>query len=75
MILALLVLCLRLPANPDGGHLGFSQNGGPEGRPSWCSAKLEIVWHGGHLVQIWCFWKNVNQNIPKPPDYEAFSTI
>jgi hypothetical protein len=64
MILSLLVLKLLLTANPDGGHLGFSQNGGPECRPSLRPAKIEIVWHGGHLVQIWCFCKNLTQNIP-----------
>jgi hypothetical protein len=29
---------------------------------------LEIVWHGGLLVHIWCFCKNLNHDIPKLPD-------
>ena len=31
------------------------------GRSSWRSAKIETVCHRGHVSQMWCFWKNLNQ--------------
>ena len=31
------------------------------GRSSWRPAKIETVGHRGHMSQIWCFWKNLNQ--------------
>ena len=46
---------------PGGGHIGFRQYCGPRGRPSWRPSKIEKVWFGQHMCQIWCFWKNLNQ--------------
>ena len=47
----------------------FCQYGGPRGRPSRRPSKIEKGWYDRHLSQIWCYWKNLNQNIPKVPDY------
>jgi len=60
MILALLVFKLQLTPQPDGGHFGFCQCGGPVRRPS----EIQTVWHGPPLGKIWWFWKNLNQNMP-----------
>ena len=46
---------------PGGGHIGFRQYGGRRGRPSWRPSKIEKVWFGQHMCQIWCFWKKLNQ--------------
>ena len=37
-------------------------------RPSWHPSKIQTVWHGRPLGQSWCFWRNLNQNIPNTPD-------
>ena len=39
----------------------FSKWRPARGRSSWRSAKIETVSHSGHMSQIWCFWKNLNQ--------------
>ena len=47
--------------------------GGASGRLSWRPSEIEIVWYGQYMGQIWCSWKNLNQNIPKLPDYHYHS--
>ena len=39
----------------------FSKWRTARGRPSWRPSKIETVCHRGHMGQIWCFWKNLNQ--------------
>ena len=42
--------------------LGFFSKWRPaRGRSSWRPAKIETVCQRGHMSQIWCFWKNLNQ--------------
>ena len=65
MSLALLVFKLQLTSHPDGGHFGFCQYGGPMRRPSWRPSKSK-------QYDVWCFWKNLSQNVPNTPDYNAF---
>jgi len=54
---------------PDVGHIGFRENGHSVRNPAWHPPKFDWVWFGQHLSQIWRFWKKLNQNIPKAPDY------
>ena len=68
VILSHIVFKLALIFATNGGHIGFCQYGGPIGHPSWQSAEIEIIWHGHHLGQIWYFWNDLNQIIPKGPD-------
>ena len=70
MILALLVLKLQLTSHPGGGHFGFCQYGGPVKHPSWRPSEMQTACHGPPLGQIWCLWKNLNQNSPNNPDYK-----
>ena len=58
-----LYLSISLSLGWSGGHLGgfFSKWRPARGRSSWRSAKIETVCHRGHMSQIWCFWKNLNQ--------------
>jgi len=51
---------MQLTTQPDGGHFWFCQYGDHVRRPS----KIQTVWRERPLGQIWCLWKNLNQNIP-----------
>ena len=75
MSLARLVFKLQLTSQPDGGHFGFEQYGGPVWISSWPPSKIQTVCHWRPLGQIWCFWRNLNQNIPYTPDYKQFKKI
>ena len=39
------------------------QNGGPllGARLGARQKSIETVYHRGHMNQLWCFWKNLNQ--------------
>ena len=41
----------------------------PIWRPVMRPSEIQTVWHGRPLGQIWCFWENLNQNIPNTPDH------
>ena len=64
-----LVFKLQLTSQPVDGHFGFWQYGGTVRLQSCRPSKIQTVWHWGPFGQIWCFWRNLNQNIPYTPDY------
>jgi len=65
MILALLVFKLQLTPHRMVAILDFANMATPWG----ARQKIQTVWHGRPLGHIWCFWENLNQNIPNTPDY------
>ena len=52
--------------------LDFANMAAPWGRPSWRPSKIEKVWFGQHMCQIWCFWKNLNQKSLTAPTITNF---
>ena len=47
---------------PDGGHLGFVQNGCHRGSLSWLPREIGRLWSYLALVQNWCLWNDVNNH-------------
>ena len=72
MILLLLVLKLLQCFTPDGGHLEFVQYGRHRGSPSWLPREIGTLWSYLGLVQKWCLWNDMNNDMAKSPDYVRY---
>ena len=62
MFRTLLVLKILKYPTPNGGHLGFVQNGCHRGSPSWLPREIGRLWSYLALVQNWCLWNDVNNH-------------
>ena len=69
MSLALLVLYLWFTSNRKAAFLDFANKVAPRG--ARLGARQKSKQHDmGDLWAKWCFWKNLNQNIPNTPEYK-----
>ena len=69
VILLLLDLKLLHFCTPYGGHLRFVYHGRHSKSPAWLPQEIDNLWSCLALVQKWCLWNDLNNNMIKLPDY------